>query len=140
MPSAPRLSAEDIDTAVALLNGWTGKLTWKIFLPRLALELESAHVYSKVAMLKQLKIQRAWKQANERLRQEAESVGAKSHGTSAIATLRRMLDEARAEVADLRALDLEHIERFKRWQYNAERLGVTRTQLDAPLLTKTTSK
>ena len=133
MAAAPRLTPEDIDKAVALLKGWTGKLTWEVYLATLATELKSSHVYTKVAMLKQSRIRAEWDRAHVRLRQEANEVGEKSYGTSAVATLRRRLDDTRAELTEARQLINEFTEQFRRWQFNAERYGMKFSQLDAPL-------
>jgi hypothetical protein len=140
MPGAPHLSSEDIKRAKALLEGWTGKLTWKLYLATLAVELESGHTYSKVTMLKQGEIRSAWDKAHARLREEAESVGEKSYGTSAVAALRRRLDETRSELAEARQLINESTEQFQRWQFNAERYGLKLSQLDAPLPKPTQQK
>lgn len=133
MPGAPKLSDRDIDLAVVLLNGWSSKLTWDLFLRAFALELDHGHVYSKVAMLKQDRIASAWKLAKQRLSDEAKEAGTRGHGTSAVATLRKMLDQAKAELAAERSKNHELLRTFKRWQFNAERHGLRLTQLDAPV-------
>ncbi len=133
MAGAPHLSAKDIETAITLLDGWSSKLTWELFLRILAMELGNGHVYSKVAMLKHMPIKVAWNQAKRRLTQEADAVGEKSYGTTAVASLRRMLDDARVDLKEERMKNNDLIEQFIRWQYNAERHGMKLSQLDAPL-------
>lgn len=133
MPGAPHLTRENVDVAVAMLQGWSSKLTWDLFLKHLAMELGHGHVYSKVAMLKHDPIKQAWNQARRRLAEEAKDVGERSQGRSIVATLRRKLDETREELASARKLNNQLIEQFKRWQYNAERHGLKRSQLDADL-------
>jgi len=64
--SAPRLSDKDIERAVTVLDGWSGKLTWDLYLS----ELESVlgHRYTKVAMLNRARIANAWNLAKIRTR------------------------------------------------------------------------
>lgn len=133
MSGAPHLTPKDVDLAVLMLQGWSAKLTWDLFLRHLAMELGHGHVYSKTAMLKHDRIKNAWNQARRRLAEEAKEVGERGHGRSIVATLRRKLDETREELADARERNNELIEQFKRWQYNAERHGMRRSQLDATL-------
>ncbi|GLI97111.1 hypothetical protein [Sphingobium sp. BS19] len=133
MGGAPHLSPDDLDLAVGLLKGWSTKLTWDLFLRTLAMELGHGHVYSKVAMLNHEKIKTAWQQAKDRIASEAKEVGERGHGTTVVATLRRMLDEAKADLKAESAKNNELIEQFKRWQYNAERHGMKYSQLDAKL-------
>lgn len=140
MTGAPRLTAEEIDTAVAILNGWSSKLTWDLYLRAFAMELEHGHVYSKVALSKHDSIREAWERAKRRLKSEADHAGTRGHGTTAISTLRAMLDETRADLSDQRERNLELLKTFKRWQFNAERHGVSLAQLDAPISRPRTSK
>ena len=135
MAGAPHLTEKDIDKAVALLAGWTGKLTWDLYLRTLATELEHGHVYSKVAMLKHDRIKSKWQEAHKRLRDEAEDVGEKSYGTTAVGVLRRKLDQALKGKAEAEQRERDLLEQFERWQFNAERAGLKLSQLDAPLPT-----
>ncbi|RVU04334.1 hypothetical protein EOE18_12695 [Novosphingobium umbonatum] len=133
MAGAPHLKPNDVDLAVIILAGWTTKLTWDLFLRQLALELGHGHVYSKVAILKHARIKEAWNQARRRLAQEVKEVGERGQGRSIVAQLRRKLDEARDQLAVERERNNNLIEQFKRWQYNAERHGLKRSQLEAKL-------
>ncbi len=134
MSSAPRLTDSDIDKAIELLSGWTGKLTWRAYLVILAMELPHGHVYSKVAMLKQPRIKDAWNIARARLADDTKDAGEKRYGSSAVGALRRKLDETREELRASKALNNELLEQFQRWQFNAERHRLKLSQLDAPLV------
>jgi hypothetical protein len=131
---APHLTSEDIERAVSLLAGWAGELTWNDFSTILGSRLESGHVYSKVALSKHEKITTAFRNAKARLKKEAGDVGEESYGRSAVAVLRRKLDQTNAELKRANELNQELIEQFIRWQFNAERFGVKRQQLNAPLV------
>lgn len=133
MAGAPHLSTKDIDLAVTLLKGWSSKLTWEIYLRTLAMELGHGHVYSKVAMLKHETIKEAWQQARDRIAAEAKEVGERGHGTTVVATLRKMLDQTKSDLALEREKNDKLILQFKRWQFNADRHGLKRSQLDAAL-------
>lgn len=133
MAGAPHLKPRDVDLAVIILEGWTSKLTWDLFLRQFALELEHGHVYSKVAVLKHARIKHAWSEARRRLTQEVKEAGERGQGRSIVAQLRRKLDEARDQLAAEKERNSKLIEQFKRWQYNAERHGLKRSQLDASL-------
>lgn len=133
MAGAPHLKPRDVDLAVIILEGWTSKLTWELFLRQFALELEHGHLYSKVAVLKHARIKGAWNDARRRLSQEVKEVGERGQGRSIVAQLRRKLDETREQLAAERERNDRLIEQFKRWQYNAERHGLKRSQLEAKL-------
>lgn len=131
--SAPRLTDEDIDKAVRLLDGWTGKLTWDRYLA--VLETEIGHKYSKVAMHKQPRIIAAWGLAQNRLQESINSVGAKAHGDAAIAELYRKVTSLKATNERLEQENRDLLERFRMWAYNAAQKGCTEADLNRPLPT-----
>lgn len=134
MAGAPHLTAKDIELAIALLAGWVGKLTWNDFRLILGSRLDSGHVYSKVALSKHENIALAFSNASKRLRTEAKEAGASSHGGSTVAVLRRKIDQLKDDLSRVNELNQELTEQFIRWQFNAERFGVKRHQLNAPLV------
>ncbi len=128
---ARRLSDADIDKAVRLLDGWTGKLTWARFLAVLATEI--GHLYTKPAMHKHARIIVAWDAARQRLAEAKAEVGAESVGDAAIAEASRKIARLRAQVARLEQENRDLLERFVRWSHNAARAGLSPEQLDAEL-------
>ena len=134
MMGVSHLTPKDIDTAVSTLAGWAGDLTWDSFRLVLGTRLKSGHVYSKVALSKHARITHAFADAKKRLKAEAQQVGERSYGTSAVAALRRQVDRLKVELSEEKTLTRELTEQFVRWQFNAERFGVMLHQLDAPLV------
>ncbi|WP_372398676.1 hypothetical protein ABMY26_18660 [Azospirillum sp. HJ39] len=130
---APRLTEADIEKAVRLLDGWTGKLTWARYLAVLATEV--GHLYTKPAMHKQARIIGAWEAAQKRLAESREAVGADSLGDAAIAEANRKIARLRAEIARLEQENRDLLERFVRWSHNAARSGLSPERLDAELPT-----
>ena len=96
-----RLTDADIEKAVQLLDGWTGKLTWERYLAILATELGGAN-YTKPGLRKQPRILNAWEMTRTRLDEGAESAGAKSNGDAAIAHARETILRLRNEIERLR--------------------------------------
>lgn len=132
MAGAPHLGPEGIETAVLLLKGWAGKLTWETFIALLAVEV--GHAYSKTALSKHSRIREEFSAAKTRLRNEAEGLGGLGSGSSsALGHVRKLLEEAKRDLAAEREARQLQNEQFLRWQFNAERHGVKYAQLNAPL-------
>ncbi|MDE1150497.1 MAG: hypothetical protein PW843_28445 [Azospirillaceae bacterium] len=129
---APRLSDADIERAVQILDGWSGKLTWDRYLAVLATEL--GHLYTKPAMHKQARIIGAWEGAHKRLAEGKDAVGASEAGDAAIAHAYRKVARLQAEVDRLKQENRDLLERFSRWSLNAARAGLSPEQLDAPIV------
>lgn len=129
---ARRLSDRDIERAVRLLDGWTGKLTWERYLAVLATEL--GHLYTKPGLRKQARILNAWNMAQERLSAGAKEVGARSHGDAAVAEAHRRIALLRAENARLTQENRDLLEQFLRWSHNAARAGLSLERLDAEVV------
>lgn len=128
----PRLRDDDVEKAARLLDGWTGKLTWDRYLAVLATEL--GHLYTKPGLRKHPRILNAWNMAQQRLKDGAKSVGARSYGDPAIAEAYRKIGALRAENARLTQENRDLLERFLRWSYNAAQAGLSPERLDAPIV------
>lgn len=128
IPSAPRLSDKDIERAVTVLDGWSGKLMWDLYLS----ELESilGHRYTKVAMLNRARIANAWNLAKTRTRSSAKET---KHGEVVLTKTMEQVSILKAKVERLEQENNQLLDQFMRWSYNAYRLGVTMDQLDANL-------
>ncbi len=125
----PRLTDADIEKAVRLLDGWTGKLTWDRYLA--VLKTEIGHLYTKPGMRKHARVLNAWEMAQRRLNEGAASVGARATGDAAIAEAHRRIATLRAENARLTQENRDLLEQFLRWSHNAARAGLTPELLDA---------
>tara|TARA_R110002033_G_scaffold62394_1_gene113124 strand:+ start:6336 stop:6746 length:411 start_codon:yes stop_codon:yes gene_type:complete len=125
---APKLTDNDIEKAVMLLDGWSGKLTWKRYLAVLAVEI--GHTYSKVAMLRQPRIKAAWDLAKDRVHENAPRGG---YGNVAISLSAERVRELERRVERLTFENNQLLEQFVRWSHNATRRGLSLTDLDKPL-------
>lgn len=130
--SVPRLRDVDIETAVRLLDGWTGKLTWDRYLAILSTEL--GHLYTKPGLRKHARILNAWNMAQRRLKEDISKIGAKEHGDAAVAQSHRKIAVLRAENARLIQENRDLLERFLRWSHNATVAGLSPERLDEPIL------
>ena len=127
---ARRLTDTDIETAVRLLDGWTGKLTWERYLAVLATPLNGAR-YTKAGLRKQPRILGAWDATRRRIDKSAKESGAKSNGDAAIAHAREAIKRLRNENERLTMENRDLLERFRRWAHNARiSSGMTPEQLD----------
>lgn len=130
--AAPRLTDADIEKAVRLLDGWSGKLTWNRYLA--VLETEVGHLYTKPGMRKHARIVNAWDMAQKRLSEGARSVGARSNGDAAIAHARQTIASLRAENERLKQENRDLLERFLYWSYNAAAHGLGPEILDRDIV------
>jgi hypothetical protein len=130
---ARNLTDADIALAARLLDGWTGKLTWKRYLALLATELGA--LYTKPGLRKQPRILNAWMMARKRLENSLQSVGVSGNGDAAIAELTRNVDRLKNEIARLEKENHDLLEQFQRWSHNAVyHKGMTREQLDQDIV------
>jgi hypothetical protein len=129
---APRLTDADIEKAVRLLDGWSGKLTWDRYLA--VLKTEVGHLYTKPGLRKHARIVNAWDMAQKRLSEGVRSVGARSNGDAAIAHARQTIASLRAENERLKQENRDLLERFMRWSYNAAARGIGPEVLDRDIV------
>lgn len=124
--SGKRLSDADISTAVSLLDGWAGKLTWNIYLA--VLEVDIGHKYTKAAMLRHDRIKMAWDGAKSRVR----SVEG-AHGSVGMNQARARIQELTDRLERVEAENKQLLEQFVRWSNNAVMKGLTLDDLERPL-------
>ena len=135
-PSAkPRLTEQDVQTIVTLLEVWEGSLTWELLVQRVALVLRRS--YTRQALDGHEAIKAAYQARKRRNRVIQDSV---RKGDPASQELPPELAVAlrRAEAAEIRVHALEQIidryrGKFVRWLYNARNAGMTEEQLNAEL-------
>jgi hypothetical protein len=125
---AKRLTDVDIEKAVRLLDGWTGKLTWERYL--VVLQTEIGHLYTKPGIRKHARIVNAWEMAHKRLTESMRSVGVRSNGDAAIAHARQKILSLKAENERLKQENRDLLERYLRWSYNAASRGLSPDDLD----------
>lgn len=124
---AKHLTARDIELLVGLIDGWNGKLTWDavcdeakgLIGTRPTRQTLNAHARIKSAF------------GDKKAQQKAGFKPKKRPESLAIAEQRiRRLD---SENQRMKAENNRLLERFVRWQYNAQKRGISQTVLDAPL-------
>lgn len=125
---APRLTDDDIENAVRLLEAWQGKLTWDKYLVVLSGQL--GHKYSKMAMHKHPKVMVAWEAAKIRLQ---ESGLGTVHGNQVLVLAKKRISELEARIKRLEGENQQLLEQFLRWSYNAKGKGMTPEDLDKEL-------
>jgi hypothetical protein len=130
---AHHLTDPDIALAVQLLDGWTGKLTWKRYLALLATELGAP--YTKPGLRKQPRILNAWNMTRKRLEDSLEAAGVNGNGDAAIANLNRHVKRLKNEIVRLEQENKDLLEQFQRWSHNAAfDKGMTLKQLDRDIV------
>lgn len=123
---AKRLSDSDINTAVTVLDGWTGKLTWDIYLS--VLEADIGHKYTKAAMLRHNRIKAAWDAAKSRVREKEGN-----HGNLGMKQAKDRIRELTDALNRMQSENNQLLEQFVRWSNNAVMKGLTIDDLDRPL-------
>lgn len=121
-----RLSDANINSAVLLLDSWSGKLTWEVYLS--VLEVEIGHKYTKAAMLRHNRIKAAWDCAKSRVRKVDGG-----HGTVGLNQAKLRIYELKNRVERLEKENNQLLEQFVRWANNAVNKGLTIDDLDRPL-------
>jgi hypothetical protein len=130
---------DDAQRVIALLNRWPldrvhGKLTWDRLIDKLA---ESGHTWTRQALCAKIEILEAFQRSKQLLRgsgiEKTGSEGAKPPLDPAIDLLQRKLENLRAENERLEQLLRDYDERFIRYQYNAQRHGLSISELAMPL-------
>jgi|TARA_R110002153_G_scaffold151434_1_gene302862 hypothetical protein len=125
---APRLTDNDIETAVKLLDAWAGKLTWQRYLVVLATQL--GHLYTKPGLRKYQRVVDAWEKAKRRVKTKPDGVIGASHGDSALAYVNNRVEILKAENERLKVENTELLAQFQRWTYNAASQGLGKNILD----------
>ena len=124
---APKMTDQAINQSVMMLDGWTGKLTWDLYLESLAVEI--GHRYTKAAMLRHERIKAAWDHAKNRAQNFAEAPK-KAPEVELLLARNHELEE---RVERLTRENNRLLEQFVRWAHNASRRGLSLEDLDRAL-------
>lgn len=124
---AKHLTARDIDLLIGLIDGWNGKLTWEALCDetgaligtRPTRQTLNAHARIKSAF------------GDKKAQQKAGFKSTKRPESLAIAEQR--INRLESENQRLKAENNRLLERFVRWQYNAQKRGLSLASLDASL-------
>lgn len=131
-PRAPNLDDDRILRIVKLLDGWTGHLTWDLFVD--ATEANVGGRYTRQALDRHVRIKDAYQQAKKRVG------GAPKHPDQLTAKeMKRRADDyerLKNEVARLERENQNYAKQFARWVCNLRHMKITEdqlTRLDLPL-------
>lgn len=124
--SGARLNAERIKEAILLLDGWTGRLTWDLYLRTLSKQIH--RLYTRAAMLRNSDIRTAWELAKRRA---GDHEG--GHGSVGMAQMREQVRELRNAVDRLEAKEKALLLQYLTWTQNAANHGLSIDQLSRPL-------
>lgn len=124
---AKHLTERDIRVLIDLIDAWTGKLTWEALCDKggevLGFRTTRQTLYSHG------RIKSAF--SDKKTQQKTGFTPSKRPQSLAIAEQR--IHKLESENARLIAENDRLFEQFARWQYNAEKRGLSRAMLDAPL-------
>ncbi|WP_313551696.1 hypothetical protein [Pseudomonas sp.] len=124
---AKHLTAKDINVIINLIDSWEGKLTWDAVCNEVAGLISTrptrqtlyAHDRVKAAFVDKKALQRTGRQPSKR--------------PPSLAIAEQRINRLENENYRLKAENDRLLERFIRWQYNAQKRGVSQEALDAPL-------
>jgi hypothetical protein len=139
--TAQHIRDNDVQRVVDLLNRWLldgsyGKLTWDRLIERLA---QSGRTWTRQPLCVKTEIAEAFKRSKQELRDRGDaearlkSIGAGTPVDPAVDLLQRKVENLRAEKKQIERLLRDYDERFIRYQYNAQRHGLSINELAMPL-------
>lgn len=121
---------EAIESIVGVLDGWTGKLTWELFID--AIEKRTRRRYTRQALHRYERIHLAFV-----TRKKALGGGSAENADVDMAPELKMaleqVERLTAENQRLKAEQQRLLEQFARWAYNAHSRNLTKEFLDTPL-------
>lgn len=120
---APNLNEERIETIVAIIRGWQGRLTWQALCETVARRVGAR--YTRQALHNHTRIRAAY----EVYRQEARP----SAPNERLSAAERRVLELQREIRELEKVRDTLLEKFARWSYNASLRGLDENFLDQPL-------
>jgi len=128
---SPDLNQERVQIILDTLDGWTGKLSWDLFIAAVA--QATGITYSRFTFADYPQIANAFSLKKEALRGTLDKAPRSSPRDERV---KAALEQAARYRAKAERLDSENqllLEQFVTWAVNAERKGVTVTMLNAPL-------
>jgi hypothetical protein len=121
---APNLGDSDIAMVAHLLDEWKGPCSWPLVIK--SVRRATSHDYTRQALAKHSRIQRAFVQVRQRSRKQS---GPSPHAKSRDAAYERLKEELRI----LRHDNDQVLARLRRWLFNAQVHNVSVAMLEAPL-------
>lgn len=125
-PRARNLTNDDIDRIALLIDGWSGRLTWKLLIEAIA--DRTSQTYTRQTLAKHAKIQAAYD------RKEIKPASEKRASlTPELEAAEQTIERLEATVKRLTHENNSLIEQFVRWAHNASHRGLDEDFLNKPL-------
>lgn len=122
-----RLNDDRIERIVGVLDGWSGKLTWALFIEEIT---PIVGKYSRQALEKHVRIKQAFQHRKDELRcKDPDSPARTVAEQKSLDRIARL----EGEVSRLKMENEQLLEQFLRWAYNAHKKGIGKEVLDQPL-------
>ena len=126
-PAKQRLNAHKINKIVGVLDGWSGKLTWDLFIEEISPVVGR---FTRQALQNHTRILDAFQHRKDELR--CKSPDSKARTVAEQKSLERIA-RLEAEVSRLNMENSHLLEQFARWAYNASKKGLSKDVLNRPL-------
>lgn len=120
---APPLTPERITGIVALVNGWTGRLTWEALCEAVA--RETGAKYTRQALNNYVEIKAAYNAYSAK--------PTPSQGGKRLSRTQQKIRDLERKVTELEAVRDALLEKFARWAVNASTRNLDEAFLDQPL-------
>jgi hypothetical protein len=124
---AKNLSDSDINQIVAILDGWSGSLTWGALLDAISNRFHT--LYTRQALHRHARIKNSFTIRNKRLKEST----AGKHKSAEVEQLEERVTRLGTANARLQSEVDMFLEQFARWAYNAHVHGMTEEELNASL-------
>jgi hypothetical protein len=121
------LQAEDVQTIISLLDGWSGPLTWNLLIDAVYMRLHSK--YTRQALNKHERIKIAFEVRKKNLHAREAPVRGSAQLQKALERIARL----EAENQRLQRENDRLLEQFARWAFNAYVRGLGEAELNRPL-------
>lgn len=130
---AKNLNDADIETAVEILDGWTGKLTWDALID--AIENRTRARYTRQALHNHQRIKTAFQLSKERVSgtEKNKEDQPRKLSSAEVQVLQQRYARLEAENARLKAENEHLLEQFVVWAYNAHTRNLDKNFLSQPL-------
>lgn len=128
---AKNLNEDSIGVIVAVLDGWSGKLTWDLLID--VIEKRLLVRYTRQALDKRTRVKIAYQVARQRISGEYSHKFRQKSSAIDVAVLSQRVNRLEAENSRLKIENERLLEQFVTWGYNAYLKGLTKEYLDSPL-------
>lgn len=128
---AKNLNDDTIELIVGMLDGWSGKLAWDLFIDVIEKRLRVR--YTRQALDKRARIKTAYQDAKKRLSGAPRSGRHQKLTAVEVGVITQRVYRLEAENSRLKVEGDRLLEQFVTWAYNAHLKGLTKEYLNTPL-------